>query len=201
MDGDLELSPRTLLELERRFAADPRLGIAGAVLTSVDAEGVPVRHRSPDAHVDGATKFYRRACFEEISPVPPILGWDTIDEACARMHGWRTRSFPVSGGVLHLRPMGTHDGLPRAFRRWGACAWAYGEPPAVVLLMALQRAADPPAVLGAANYLVGWAAAALRRAPRAKPEVRAFVRADQLGRLRRRLRGHVTRQAVAEAAP
>jgi hypothetical protein len=42
-------------------------------------------------------------------------------------------------------------------------------------------------VVGALNYVVGWGMAAAARAPRAEPEVRAYIRDDQLRRLRRRV--------------
>jgi hypothetical protein len=41
--------------------------------------------------------------------------------------------------------------------------------------------------------VLGWLAAAVARAPRAEPAVRAYVREDQLRRLRRRLTGRPTR--------
>ena len=188
LDADLRLPPGTLAAMEQRFMADPRLGIAGPRLLSTDDAGRDVSHRTRHEHVEGAVKFYRRGCLQEIAPLPAILGWDTIDEVRARMRGWRTRGG--EGGeepVVHLRPMGAHDGTVRAFRRWGACAYAYGEHPLHVLLVALRHAREAPALLGGASYLVGWLLAALRRAPRAEPELRAYVRRDQLRRIGRRL--------------
>jgi biofilm PGA synthesis N-glycosyltransferase PgaC len=189
LDGDLWLAPGTLAAIERRFDADPRLGIAGPPLISIDDTGRDVSHCTRAEHVEGATKFYRRACMEDIAPIPPILGWDTIDEVRARMRGWRT-----AGGergeepVLHLRPMGARDGLARAFRRWGACAYGYGEHPLHVLLIGLRRARERPRLVGGASYVAGWALAGVRRAPRAEPELRAYVRRDQLRRIACRAR-------------
>jgi biofilm PGA synthesis N-glycosyltransferase PgaC len=184
LDADLRLAPGTLASLETRFAAEPRLGVAGPPLRSVD--GVAYRTRSE--HVEGATKFYRRECLDEIGPLPPILGWDTIDEIRARMRGWRTDGA-VGEPVLHLRPMGAHDGMARAFRRWGACAYGYGEHPLHVVLMALRRMSEQPRLVGGASYLAGWALAGVRRSPRAEPELRAYARRDQLRRIAARLRG------------
>jgi hypothetical protein len=95
--------------------------------------------------------------------------------------------------------MGLHDGLLRAYRRWGRCAWGYGEHPLHVLAVALQRAGDRPPVAGSANYVFGWAVAGLHRAPRAEPAVRRYVRRDQLQRLRLRARalGRVAAQEDA----
>jgi biofilm PGA synthesis N-glycosyltransferase PgaC len=190
LDADLRLAPDTFASMVARFEADPQLGIAGARLLSVDEKGRDVSHRTRPEHVEGAARFYRRACLEEIRPIPPILGWDTIDEVRARMRGWRTAGgMAAEEPVVHLRPMGAHDGALRAFRRWGTCAYGYGEHPLHVALIALRRMRERPLVLGGAAYLAGWLLAALRRAPRAEPELRAYVRRDQLRRIGRRLRG------------
>jgi biofilm PGA synthesis N-glycosyltransferase PgaC len=119
-------------------------------------------------------------------PLPHILGWETIDEVRARMHGWRTRSFPMpSGDPLILRPTGTHDGGLRGFRRGGRYAYPYGAHPLHMLASAVVRARDRPRLLGGMNYLIGWAGAALGRCPRAEPEVRRTVRRENIARLRR----------------
>lgn len=187
VDGDLRLTPATLETLETAFLSDPTLGLAGAFLSAPDAAGHPVRQRLPRDHVEGETKFYRHTCWQDIAPLPAMLGWDTVDVVRARLRGWRTQSFEIPGGdPLHLRPMGAHDGLLRGYRRWGRCAWSFGEHPLHVVAVAVQRARDEPPLLGSLNYLAGWAAAAAHREPRAEPEVRRYVRRDQLRRLRRR---------------
>jgi poly-beta-1,6-N-acetyl-D-glucosamine synthase len=199
MDADLELTPATIETIERSLAADEGLGMAGVALSEIGPDGVPVRLVSPARHVEGATKFYRRSCWEQIAPIPPILGWDTLDEFKARMCGWRTESFRVPGGdPVHLRRMGTHGRILRSFRRWGVCSYGYGAHPLHVLLYAGRLMhTRRPRVIGGINYLAGWALAALRRAPRADAEVRAAVRRDQLGRIRGRVRG-VRGRAVPE---
>jgi hypothetical protein len=190
LDADLRLPADTFASMLARFDADPRLGIAGPRLLSVDEDGRDVSHRTRPEHVEGAARFYRRTCLEEIGPIPAILGWDTIDEVRARMRGWRTAGgMPSDEPVVHVRPMGAHDGALRSFRRWGTCAYAYGEHPLHVVILALRQMREPPRIAGGAAYLAGWALAALRRAPRAEPELRAYVRRDQLRRIRRRLRG------------
>jgi glycosyltransferase involved in cell wall biosynthesis len=188
IDADLRLTPATLGTLEAAFLRDPALGVAGAFISAFDSAGRVARQRLPRQHVEGETKFYRRACWDEIAPLPAMTGWDTIDVVRARLRGWRTESFEVPGGdPLHLRTMGSRDGVLRAYRRWGRCAWSFGEHPVHALAVAVQRAGDDPPVLGAVNYLAGYAGAAIVRAPRAEAEVRAYVRRDQLRRLRRRI--------------
>jgi hypothetical protein len=181
LDSDIRFNPRLFETIERRFLADRRLGIAGAYLAVLDTDGELVRERCPPEHVRGATKFYRRECFEAISPVPAILGWDTIDEISARMRGWRTATFGTPGGdSLHMRQTATVDGTLRGYRRFGECAWGYGAHPLHVALGTCSRLARPPRMLGGINYALGWASAGLRGAPRASPNVRAFGRREQL---------------------
>lgn len=190
LDADLELPPCAFAYLLDRLDADPQLGIAGSFLSEHGEHEVPRRIQIPEHHVHGATKFYRRACFSAITPIPPILGWDTIDEATAQLHGWTTRSFALPGGdPLHLRPRGAYDGRLRAHRRWGECAYAFGEPLAVTVLLGARQISDPPPVIASVNYVAGWLGAALRRQPRAAGEVRAFVRRKQWEGIRGRLLG------------
>jgi biofilm PGA synthesis N-glycosyltransferase PgaC len=190
MDADLRLTPDVIAEMERRFTANPRLGIAGTFLSTPVNGGELRRERNPSYHVRGPAKFYRRRCLEEILPLPLMLGWDTIDEVKARLNGWTTASFELpNGDPLHLRPTGSHDGILRGFRRDGDGAYRYGAHPLHVLLGAANRLRDRPRVLGGLHYLAGWGLAAARRAPRADPEVRARARREQLARIRAMLSG------------
>jgi biofilm PGA synthesis N-glycosyltransferase PgaC len=187
LDADLELTPETLVTVEREMESDERLGIAGVYLSVAGPDGTLVREHCPPYHVRGATKFYRGTCLAQISPLPAILGWDTFDESKARMHGWRTASFSVPGGdPLHRRPTGADGGSLRAFRRWGTCAYAAGAHPLWILLGAARRVTDRPRLLGAGAYVGGWAMAALQRQPRVEPAVRAHARREQLRLIRRR---------------
>ena len=201
MDADLELDAELFETLERAFVADPQLGIAGARLSGRDKRArALVPERCPPQHVRGATKFYRRACLEQIAPLEPILGWDTIDEIAARKRGWRTESLSAAGAhAVHLRPTGSSDGLLRAQHRWGACAYGIGQHPLWVALSAARRLGERPRLFGSAAFLVGYAGAGLRRRPRAPAGVRAFGRREQLTSLRRRatLRGGAQRAIAA----
>jgi poly-beta-1,6-N-acetyl-D-glucosamine synthase len=188
MDADLKLSPDLFTTVERAFLESPTLGIAGSYLSVIDERtGTLRRERSRDHHVRGPNKFYRRPCFEQISPIPPFLGWDTIDEITARMHGWDAGSLACpQGDTVHLRPTGNADGRLRAQYRWGVCAYGIGQHPLWVLLSTARRFGDAPRVLGGLAFLSGWIAAAVRRHGRASAEVRAHGRAEQLAELRER---------------
>ena len=198
VDADLELTPRTIETLERELQDDPKLGLAGSYLREEGAGGGLTRLRIRPEHVHGATKFYRRACWDAIAPMDPILGWDMIDEVKAQMAGWRTQSFAMpDGDPVHMRKRGGHDGLLRGYRRWGAGAWAMGEHPLHVVLLGLRQTVARPRVLGGLSYILGWAWAGVRRRPRADATVRAEVRRGQLQRIRRRLGPRQSRTSTA----
>jgi hypothetical protein len=189
LDADLELAPGLFQQVVSAFELDPRLGIAGAALSVPASDRSWRPERSADWHVRGATKFYRRGCYDDVAPLPPILGWDTIDEARARMRGWRVEIVSRDADTRHLRTTGSYDGLLRGFWRRGVAAWAYGAHPLNVAGSAFVRVGDRPRVLGSLAYLGGWADAAVRRSPRAEAEVLRFVRQEQLRRIRRRVVG------------
>jgi biofilm PGA synthesis N-glycosyltransferase PgaC len=185
LDGDLRLPASLFADVRTRLTGDPRLGLTGAWFSEATADGRQVRNAHPATHVRGANKFYRRACWEQISPIPAQLGWDSFDELRARAAGWRTETFAATDGdVIHLRPTGSFDGMLRGYRRWGICAWAYGAHPLAVVAGALRRARQRPVALGALYYLIGWSGAALRGYPRLEPETRAFARSEDLARIR-----------------
>lgn len=199
LDADLELNPLHFERILDEMRADPGLGLAGICLSDVLADGSARRQPAPRWHVRGATKFYRRECYEQIQPIPAHLGWDMIDEVKARQAGWRTESFELpNGDTLHLRPTGHHDGRLRAYRRWGECAWGYGAHPAFALLGAVKRVGWRPYFVGGVLYAIGYCWAAVRGVPRAEPEVRAFVRREEarqvLATLRPRLALAATRR-------
>lgn len=185
LDADLELEPSHFAEILSLFKRHPDIGLAGAYLSTQLPDGTLMREEHPPDHVRGPNKFYRRECFEQIWPVAAHLGWDTVDEVKARMHGWRTASLALSANdSVHLRPTGMHDGRTRAFRRWGECAYGYGSHPLHVIAAAVSRTRRRPYVVCGAAYVLGWANAGLRRRPRVDRDVRAFRRREELARLR-----------------
>lgn len=180
LDADLRLSASLFLTVERAFATEPRLGVTGSYLAIKDRPGRLLREYNPPDHIRGPNKFYRWRCYQEIQPLEAHLGWDTVDEVKARMRGWATRSLELpDGDPVHLRPTGLHDGRLRACRRWGVCAWGYGQPPAIVVGGGILRFAYKPYVLGGLNYILGWVVAGIRRSPRAEADVRAFLRREK----------------------
>lgn len=195
LDADLQLTPGLLAEVAAAFAADPRLGLTGPYLSERAADGTLQRIRWRPEHVAGATKFYRRRCYDDVYPLPGLLNLDMVDEAKARSRGWRTASFESAGGdPLHLRPEATHDGVLRGLRRRGAAEYVSGGHPLLVLYMGLQRLGRPPRVVGTLHYYGGWLLAAARRMPRFDAQLREVRRREQLLRVRERVADTLARR-------
>ena len=186
LDGDIELPPDYYERMLERFAADPALGLAGTVLVE-DHDGEWKRIPIPAYHVHGAVKLYRRACFDAIGGVRDTLGWDTIDETYARLHGWQTRSFEDIAG-RHHRHWGSAQGRLRGRARHGVCAWICGYGPGWIALRSLKLALAKPRVLSGFAFAFGYARAAIVRTPRVDDVAfRRLVRRELRGRIVRAL--------------
>jgi biofilm PGA synthesis N-glycosyltransferase PgaC len=188
LDGDIELPPGYLAGLLERFAANPRLGIAGGTLVEPTPDGGERPIRIARHHVHGALKCYTRECFSAIGGVPERLGWDTIDETYARMRGFQTQSF-TELQCVHHRPLASADGALRGHARHGECAYVTHQAALWVALRSLRVARRPPAGVSGAAFLYGYAHAAVRRTERvADREYRSFTRRELRGRMREALR-------------
>jgi poly-beta-1,6-N-acetyl-D-glucosamine synthase len=184
LDGDIELPPDYFERLLERLRADPRLGMASGCYVEPAAGGRWRPVRVPEHHVPGALKLYTAECLERIGGVPAVLGWDTIDEMYARMHGFRTRSF-ADVVARHLRPTGAAAGLLRGRARHGECAWIAHYPAYFVALRGFKEAGRRPLGLSGLAFLWGYLRAARRATPRVPDD--AFRRHVH-GELRNRLR-------------
>ena len=108
-DGDLTFSPDYFEECFDEFQKDARLGVGGGVICYVE-DGKKRFEEAPAFHVRGATKIYRKACWDGIAGLLTAPGWDTMDEVKANSLGWSTRSFPHLH-LVHQRDTGSADGL------------------------------------------------------------------------------------------
>jgi poly-beta-1,6-N-acetyl-D-glucosamine synthase len=182
LDGDVELSPDYFERILAEFDADPELGIAGGwILEYKGGEWRPTP--SAPEHVRGALKLWSAECFEAIGGVVERLGWDGIDETLARMHGYKTRSFPAAE-ARHFRETGSADGRLRGHVRWGESHWILNHGVVWTTVRAAKVARIRPRGASGAAYLYGYARAAARRVPRVEIDgYRKFVRREQRRRM------------------
>lgn len=174
LDADVELPAEYFERLLEQFEREPMLGIAGGGLLERGRSGWSLT-KVPAYHVRGALKLYSRECFKAIGGIEERLGWDTIDETCARMHGYATRSI-VGLTARHHRPVATRGGTLRGRARHGQCAYVLRYPAWWVLLRSLKVTAQRPIVASGIAFLYGYFRALLRHDDRVDDErFRSFV--------------------------
>jgi poly-beta-1,6-N-acetyl-D-glucosamine synthase len=184
LDGDLSFAPDYFARCFAMFEADPRLGIGGGTVCQLEEGEAKVDSKGdPPFHVRGATKIYRRACWEAISPLARTTGWDTIDEVNANHRGWRTRTFAALTLIQH-KPTGGADGAWRNAFKNGRANYISGYHPAFLLAKCVKRSVHRPAILGSIALLSGYLSGYVKRIPRAvEPQVMRYLRRQQVRRL------------------
>lgn len=183
LDGDV-LLPRDYIErLLAAFAARPALGIYGGIMAERFGGGWRVMTQ-PKTHAPPPARMWSVACLEAIGSFCETLGWDTIDEVYARMHGFETAGDP-SLQVRHQRPEATAQGAMRGRARQGVCAYMIHQPPGWMLLRTLKSAVMfRPLLVGGLAFAWGYADAHRRGVDRVGDVAfRRFVRAELRGRL------------------
>ena len=182
-DGDLTFDPDYFASCFAEFAADPSLGVGGGVICYLNQDGSKDFEEAPSFHVRGATKIYRRVCWEEIGGLLLAPGWDTFDEVKANSLGWKTRSFPHLH-LLHHRETGAADGNWRTSVKYGRANYMCGYHPLFMLCKCLRRVMQKPYFMGAAGLIYGFVTGYLQRIPQAGDRATiAYLRREQVSRL------------------
>jgi biofilm PGA synthesis N-glycosyltransferase PgaC len=182
LDGDLSFDPDYFEKCFEYFRNDSELGIGGGAIYHAQ-NGKQVMEEGPRFHVRGATKIYRRGCWEAIGGLWPNAGWDTIDEVKANMAGWKTQTFP-DVRLLHHRLTGSAEGLVPDRVKHGVGCYVTGYHPVFVAASCLRRLTQKPFLLGSAAIFYGFVKGYLTRPSRLDdPHAIRFVRHQQLRRL------------------
>jgi biofilm PGA synthesis N-glycosyltransferase PgaC len=182
LDGDLSFAPEYFEKCFEHFCSEPDLGIGGGEIYHLVSKELKLEV-TPRFHVRGATKIYRKACWEAIGGLWLTAGWDTIDEVKANMLGWKTYSFSDLH-LLHHRLTGTADGLIRDRVKHGKVCYVSGYHPLFVLATCLYRIGRKPYLIGSAAVLYGYLKAYLTHPPRVEdPFYIAYMRSQQMRRL------------------
>lgn len=184
LDGDLSFEADYFQKCFERFTADPALGIGGArVYSRENGRLVEDAPGDPAFHVRGATKIYRRACWDAIEGLLKAPGWDTLDELKANMLGWKTYSFRELV-VLQLKPTGSADGAWRNWFKNGRANYVTGYHPLFMLTKCAKRLLSPPVGIGALGLFCGFVSGYMKRVPQvADAELIRYLRQQQLNRL------------------
>ncbi len=182
LDGDLTLSPDYFEKCFEHFNEQPKLGIGGGAICH-EVDGELKVEANPKFHVRGATKIYRRACWEAIGGLWPAPGWDTIDEAKANMLGWNSDSFGELR-LVHHRLTGSADGLLRDRMKHGLACYVSGYHPLFLAVSCLYRIVQKPYFIGSFAICYGFVKGYVDHVPRVNDtRLIGYLRAQQLRRL------------------
>jgi biofilm PGA synthesis N-glycosyltransferase PgaC len=182
LDGDLSFEPTYFESLLREFTANPKLGIAGGgVYERLDGTNWVLRGTTD--HVRGATKVYRRACFEAIGGLVAALGWDGVDEWKALALGWEVQSF-LGLKVLHYRFTGAATGSVKSRIEQGYGAHYMGYHPLFMIARGVRHMLNRPYLVGGMAMITAYFVAGLRGRERlSDPSVIRYIRHTQLRQL------------------
>lgn len=184
LDGDLSFPPDYFEQCFKIFETEQTLGIGGGTICQLENGQLRVDSvGDPLFHVRGATKIYRRACWEKISPLIKAPGWDTIDEVKANLHGWTTRTF-TDLKLLQHKPTGGADGSWRNWFKNGRANYITGYHPLFMLLKCVKRALHKPILIESMALLAGFCSGYLLRIPQVPDEEAIrYLRRQQIRRL------------------
>jgi glycosyltransferase involved in cell wall biosynthesis len=186
LDADITFEPDYFEFLLGKFAANPKLGVAGTPFVE-GTKHYDFRYASIE-HVSGACQLFRRGCFEEIGGYIPIKegGIDWMAVTTARMKGWMTRTF-VEKKCFHHRKIGTGDSGPlAAIFKFGKKNYMLGGHPLWQMSRALFQMTKKPYILGGLLLLSGYTWGFLTRMNRPlSQELLIFYRREQMKRLKK----------------
>jgi glycosyltransferase involved in cell wall biosynthesis len=182
LDGDLVAKQDYFQKCFEQFEQNERLGIGGGILYHFH-DGTERLETAPKFHVRGATKIYRRKCWDEIGGLWPAPGWDTIDEVKAQMLGWTTYTFEDIR-LLHQRPTGAVEGSWSDGIKSGLARYIAGYHPAFMFASCVSRIASKPYFTGALALWLGYLKGYVKHIPQINdPALIKFVRQQQVRRL------------------
>ena len=184
VDADVTFAKDHFESLLCKFAADPKLGVAGSAFVE---DGRQYDYRFSNIEdVWGGCQLFRRACFEDIGGYVPVKGGgiDHVAVVSARMKGWKTQTF-TDRVCQHHRAMGTaQNGVLQSRFRTGAKDYSLGNHPLWEATRAVYQMVYPPYVLGGIALMSGYVASLVRRVERpVSSDFVQFTRREQMRRL------------------
>jgi glycosyltransferase involved in cell wall biosynthesis len=189
IDGDVTFDADYLEFLVGRFAAAPRLGVAGTHYIEGGFHSFEDSYISVE-HVNGQCQLFRRECFEDIGGYKPNAGGgiDWVAVTTARMKGWQTRSF-AERVFHHHRKMGTAGGSELMARfHYGKKDYFLGGHPAWQIARSAFQIGKRPYLIGGAALMAGYLWQSANGGRSVSPELMAFHQKEQMQRLKGLLR-------------
>lgn len=171
LDCDLSFEPTYFENIYNEFSKNKSLGIAsGKTYLPIDGNTKNLKLEwCPDTSARGASKIYKRNCFEDIGGIRKERGWDTLDNIAAMVEGYEVRSFGHYQ-IIHYRPIGTrtmtHKGMQSNFNA-GKNYYYIGYHPVFMFLKAFKvMFTDKPVILAGISMFWGYFISFISRAKR-----------------------------------
>jgi glycosyltransferase involved in cell wall biosynthesis len=186
LDADITFDRGYFSFLLGKLVEYPQLGVVGTPYVDTTNETYNFHYVSLE-HVAGACQLFRRRCMEDIGGFVRTKsgGNDTIAVICARMKGWKTRTFTEMHSQHH-RALGTaeHSALQARFAIGGR-DYELGNHPLWEAFRVVYQMSKRPYILRGlaigAGYLRCWLSHVERPV---SDEFVAFVRREQMQRLK-----------------
>jgi poly-beta-1,6-N-acetyl-D-glucosamine synthase len=188
LDADISLPQNYYACILAQFENDPKLGIASGVYVDRIEDNKFRKVLNDRRSTPKALMVFRKLCFENIGGFVPMKygGEDTVACFKARLHDWKTWSFPDMIAI-HNKPVGTgHAGDIMKIRfRLGLCDWGCAFAPMFMIFKCLRRCIkEHPLVLGGMAHLAGFFYGYLLFEGRQLPkELVQFIRHEQKQRI------------------
>lgn len=183
LDGDLSFDANYFAKCFIHFHDEPTLGMGGGVIANLVDGYFLVDEKNPTFHVRGATKIYRRECWEDIGGLLAVSGWDTLDEVKANMLGWTTRTFQELT-LMHYRPTGSADGTWANSVKNGRSDYICGYHPLFMMLKCAKRLFERPYLIVGGGHLYGFFSSYLKNVPQVPDDkLIRYLRREQIKRL------------------
>ena len=168
------------------FDRNPRLGLASGFVYERPKGVWEVRPENSEDSA-AASAIFRRGCFDQIGGYTPLEhgGSDWLMQLEAKMAGWEIMTRPDLR-ILHYRPTSSAGGIWRGRFRAGMMDASFGSLPLFEFLKCLRRITSHPVLLGSIVRFGGylwWHVT--KRKPLLQPEKVAFLRKEQMAKLRR----------------
>lgn len=182
LDADLSFDPDYFERCFAEFQRHPQLGIAGGGIYHWENGSLKLEP-GPAFHVRGATKIYKRECWDRLGGLVAAPGWDTIDEVKANMLGWSTRTL-TSLKLSHHRFTGAADGVWKDSVKSGLANYVTGYHPLFMLSKCVRRLISKHHLVGSVGLGWGFVKGYLSHVPQVQDRALvAYTRSQQLRRL------------------
>jgi poly-beta-1,6-N-acetyl-D-glucosamine synthase len=188
LDVDLAFEPDYFETIFNRFQTNPKLGIASGC-TFLPKNNHWVQEFFQKDHPMGASKVYKRECWEKIGGMKPIPGWDLADLLGAQMNGYETSLF-TDLEVKHYRPTGSRrEGLWAPKFLQGRFEYKHGYSFGYTLLKALYNTFSKPIIIGSIAKVCGYIYAYWKKEDYLfEKEMRLFLQKKHAGLLTKRFK-------------